>query len=227
MEFFYGLTIEPLEILIVYILRSSIELFGNIPFSLLVLSLALNFLLIPFYILSDRFQKLESDVQRRMQPKLKEFNAVFSGYEKHLMIKELHKKNGYKSYYFLRGLIPLLIQLPVFLATYFALSNLTYDGAHESVINYSEPDGIILGVNFFPILMFILNCASIFFYSSIMTTKQTINSFAVAVIFLALLYEAPAGLAIHWVFNNLISLIKNIVMYRNGSFIFQRNGLAR
>lgn len=227
MEFIYVITIKPLEQLIIYVLGSSIELFGNIPLSLLALSLVINFLLIPFYILSDKFQRKESEVQNRMAPKIKEFNSIFSGYEKHLMMSELYKKNGYKSYYFLRGIFPLLIQIPFFIATYYALSNTDYRGGANSTIDFTRPDGLIFGENLFPILMFVLNCGSVFFYSSIMTVRQTINSFGIALIFLVILYNSPAGLVIYWVFNNLIGLIKNIVVYKGHSLLFHTKSATR
>ena len=48
-------------------------------------------------------------------------------------------------------------------------------------------------------------------YSRQLPDREKIQSDGIALIFLVLLYKAPAGLVLYWTVNNLISVIKSFV----------------
>jgi Na+/H+ antiporter NhaD/arsenite permease-like protein len=66
-------------------------------------------------------------------------------------------------------------------------------------------------VNVLPILMTLINIVSGMIYTRGMPLKSKIQLYGMALIFLVLLYDSPAGLVFYWTLNNLFSLGKNIL----------------
>ena len=213
MDLLYSILISPIEHFFILILSYAISITHNIIVSLLLLSIAFNVLLIPFYILSDLFQRKDKAVRVKMDSKLQEFAFAFSGYEKHLYLKELYRRHQYKSWYSLISALPLLVQVPVFIAAYIALSHFNYSDP-AGFLNYAQADGLLYGINVIPIMMFIVNLLSVYFYRSLLTNNQAINAVIVGFLFLILLYEAASGLVIYWLFNNMVVMLKNYYLYQ-------------
>ena len=42
--------------------------------------------------------------------------------------------------------------------------------------------------------------------------KSKVQTFGIALVFLALLYSSPSGLTFYWTLNNLFSLLKNLIL---------------
>ena len=59
--------------------------------------------------------------------------------------------------------------------------------------------------------MTVINCISGLVYTEKGETKQRIQIFGTALVFLVLLYESPSGLVLYWTMNNIFSLLKNVV----------------
>ena len=59
--------------------------------------------------------------------------------------------------------------------------------------------------------MTVINVFSALSYLKDSTLREKIQTFALPLIFLVLLYNSPSGLVIYWIFNNLFSLAKNVV----------------
>ncbi|MDR1588125.1 MAG: hypothetical protein LBS57_11765 [Treponema sp.] len=57
--------------------------------------------------------------------------------------------------------------------------------------------------------MTLINCAAGAVYTKGLPVKEKIRLYGMALVFLALLYDSPAGLVLYWTMNNTFSLIKN------------------
>ncbi|MDR2760028.1 MAG: YidC/Oxa1 family membrane protein insertase [Spirochaetaceae bacterium] len=117
----------------------------------------------------------------------------------------------------MRNTFSLLIQIPFFIAAYSYLSHLeVLPGASFLFIrDLGAPDALIPlggGVNLLPILMTVINCLSGALYSRGLAVKDKVQIYGTALIFLALLYNSPAGLVLYWTLNNVFSLLKNILV---------------
>jgi len=62
-----------------------------------------------------------------------------------------------------------------------------------------------------PILMTVINIASALIYTKNLARRDKIQLYAMAALFLVLLYDAASGLVLYWTCNNIFSLGKNIV----------------
>jgi membrane protein insertase Oxa1/YidC/SpoIIIJ len=68
------------------------------------------------------------------------------------------------------------------------------------------------GINVLPFVMTLINCASGAVYTKGLAFKDKIQLYGMALVFLALLYNSPAGLVLYWTLNNIFSLVKNIYL---------------
>ena len=92
--------------------------------SIVLLSIIVNIICLPIYNVAETWQKKERDIQKKLKPKTKDIRAVFSGDERYMILSAYYRQNNYHPLYALRGIFPLLIQIPFFFAAYKLLSNL-------------------------------------------------------------------------------------------------------
>ena len=94
-----------------------------------------------------------------MQSALDDIKNIKNKQEKFYYTKEIYRKNSYKLYYSLTGLIGLAIQVPFFIAAYWMLKDyVALEGVSFGPINdLFQPDAILslgdLTINVLPILM--------------------------------------------------------------------------
>ncbi|MBR6198727.1 MAG: YidC/Oxa1 family membrane protein insertase, partial [Spirochaetales bacterium] len=68
-----------------------------------------------------------------------------------------------------------------------------------------------LPINILPIIMTLINVVSAAVYTRGGTVKEKVQIYALAAVFLVLLYNSPSGLVIYWILNNIFSLCKNVI----------------
>jgi YidC/Oxa1 family membrane protein insertase len=204
--------IEPIRLALLFVLERAYALTGSYGLAIIALSLAFNLALLPAYHLAEKVQGREREIQRRMAPKIAELKFAFKGEERYLMLRALYRQHHYHPVYALRGLLPLAIQIPFFIATYGLLSHYRpiVGQSFLGIRDLGAPDHLLFGVNVLPIVMTGLNALAVHFYSRLLPEREKIQSYVVALIFLVLLYNSPAGLVLYWTVNNLISVIKSL-----------------
>lgn len=203
--------IAPLRWALLNVLQLGFELTGSQGAALLFLSLAFNLLLVPAYHWAELLQARERAAQQRMKAKKEEFAAVFSGQILHLMLRQLYRLHGYHPVYALRSLAPLAIQLPFFIAAFGLLSHHAPFRAAPFLFirDLSQPDGLLAGINVLPLLMTAANLLALHLHARQLSRSDWLQGLAVALVFLVLLYHSPSGLALYWLFNNLVSVAKS------------------
>ncbi len=184
--------------------------------SIIILSLTVNFLVLPLYKRADAIQALQREKEKQMQPGVSHIKKVFSGDEKLMILQTYYSQNDYKPYDILKESISLFLQIPFFTAAYQFLSKLALlDGVSFGPISdLGRPDGLLviggLTFNFLPILMTVINIISGMIYTRGLPLKSKIQLYGLAAFFLVFLYPSPSGLVFYWTLNNLFSLVKNI-----------------
>lgn len=213
----YQILIGPLELLFDMIYSLAYRLIGNQGLVIIVLSLCMNALVLPLYRRADAMQAEERELERKLEPGTKHIKKVFSGDERFMVLQTFYRQNNYKPSYALRGSLPLLLQVPFFIAAYRFLSGLAVlEGVSFGPIrDLSQPDALLhIGgypVNLLPILMTAINLCSCFVYARNLPARSKLQMYGLALIFLVLLYPSPAGLVFYWTLNNLFSLGKNLL----------------
>lgn len=228
----YQLLIGPLELLFEVVFCISKFLFANSGVCIFVLSLTMNVLLLPLYRRADAIQDEERDAQKKMSGWVKHIKKTFSGNERFMMLQAYYRQNNYKPFYALKGMLPLLLEIPFFIAAYHFLSNLEElkGMPFGPIYDLGAPDGLLrlgsLRVNVLPILMTLINCVSSGIYTKGLPAKDKLQLYGMALVFLVLLYTSPSGLVIYWTLNNLFSLLKNLYYKLKNPKRVLRIGLA-
>lgn len=207
------LLIEPIRTALLYVLEVGYSASGSYGVALVILSLVFNLVLMPAYHMAELVQGKEREIQSRMARKIAEFKFAFKGQERYWMLRTLYRQNNYHPAYALRALLPLVIQIPFFIATFGLLSS--YQPLQGVVFlglqDLGRPDGLVFGLNIMPVAMTVLNMFAVYLYSREGTHIERVQGYVIAAIFLVLLYGAPVGLVMYWTINNLISVLKSAV----------------
>lgn len=216
MNFLYTLIIYPLYTIIEVAYTLVDKITDNEGISVIGVSIAITLLCLPLYAVAEHWSEVERDKQNKMKPGLDRIKKAFSGDERYMMTTTFYKQNHYSPIMGLRSSFGLLIQIPFFLAAYSYLSHLT-DLQGESFLfirDMGNPDSLFsigsFKVNVLPIAMTLINCISGLIYSKGHGIREKVQIFGMAVIFLVVLYNSPAGLVLYWTFNNIFSLVKNV-----------------
>jgi len=145
LEFFYSITIFPLEFIMQLVLQKVYLLTGSYGKSLIAVSAVVSIGVLPFYHVAEKWQDAERTVQRKMKAKIDEFKSVLSGYELHASLHTLYRQHNYHPIYAARTSVGILIQIPFFLAAYQLLSH--YDALNNIsfwfVRDLGKADGLI------------------------------------------------------------------------------------
>lgn len=216
-SFISSLFIAPLKLLFELFYYYAYKFTGSAGLSIVVISLIVNFLVLPLYKRADEIQAEEREIQTTMAPMIKHLKKTFKGDERFMMLQEYYRINNYKPIYALKSTVSLLLQIPFFIAAYDLLSGLKVlqgesflfltDLAKEDAMFYIGN----FPVNVLPILMTLINIVSGIIYTKGHTLREKIQVYGLAAIFLVLLYRSPSGLVFYWLLNNVFSLCKNVI----------------
>jgi len=201
----------------------SMKVFSDPGISIIFVSLAVQLLVLPLYKRADALQEEDRKKQEKMKKWIDHIKKTFKKDERFMMLSEYYRQQDYQPLMALRGSLPLLLQVPFFIAAYRYLSGLQLlQGTSFFIIkDLGRPDGLLtlslpgqasLSVNLLPILMTLINILSGAIYTRGFQFKEKLQLYLTALVFLVLLYGSPAGLVFYWTLNNLFSLLKNVVM---------------
>jgi YidC/Oxa1 family membrane protein insertase len=218
--------LSPLEKVLKWFLLIFYKVIPNYGVAIILLTLLVKIVFFPL-------TKKGSEATLRMQalaPKMKELQEKYKDNRPKLNqeMAELYKKEGYNP---LSGCLPMLLQLPIFIAMY-SLFNNHFDlrGAMfisgwipdlsmpESIINF--PPGFrvpILGWTALRLLPFIY-VGSQLLYGKVTQTPEQMNPqmkmmiYVMPIVFFFVLYDMPSGLLVYWIFSNLLTMVQQMAI---------------
>lgn len=215
-HFFYTLIIYPLIQIIELAFGFCNKLFNNPGISVIGVSFAVSILCLPLYAVAEKWQQIERDTEKKLEPGITRIKSVFAGDEQYMILSTYYRQHHYQPIMALRSSFGLLIQIPFFIAAYIFLSTLpVLQGQHFLFIrNMGEQDALFhigsFPVNVLPIAMTLINIIAGAIYTRGFKIREKVQIYGMALIFLVLLYNSPAGLVLYWTMNNIFSLVKNI-----------------
>jgi YidC/Oxa1 family membrane protein insertase len=215
LNFLYYIFIFPLESGMKFVLTTAYGICQNYGISIVVMSLAVNIVLLPLYYLAEYWQGKEREIKKKMEPEINKIKAAFTGEKRYYYINAIYKRFKYHPLYSIRVSFGFLIQVPFFIAAYHYLSHLEKLTGESFLFIYDlfAPDKLInfgtVAINVLPIIMTAVNIFSSYIYTKNLGKNEKIQLWALALLFLVLLYNSPAALVFYWTCNNIFSLIKN------------------
>jgi YidC/Oxa1 family membrane protein insertase len=216
-DILYTIFIFPLETVIELAYLGFWRIFRDQAMALIGVSGAVSVLTLPLYFMAERHQTAERAVQKALLPEIQNIKTVFKGDEQYLMLATWYRQNNYHPIYALRSSLGIIIQVPFFIAAYHFIAHLETlkNRSFLFIKDLSLPDAAFqtgsMTVNLLPVIMTVLNIAAGAVYTKGFSTKEKIQLYAMAAVFLALLYNSPSALVLYWTCNNIFSLIKNIL----------------
>lgn len=234
-DILYYIIIEPLTLIFEFIFSISYKLIPSPIIALTIMSIVVNFLVLPLYKRADVLQAEANASENAVKDMAKHIRKCFRGDERVMMLQTYygHMKNSPYHYSPLNGIkssVSLLLQIPFFIAAYSMISGLiVLRGSSAGFINdLSLPDRTFqigsFSVNILPILMTLINIVSSEVFSKGKGLRDKIQLYVTALVFLVLLYNSPSGLVYYWTCNNIFSLFKNIV---SNYFPARKSGVLR
>jgi len=210
----YTIIIYPITQILEFIFMFAQSLFNETGLSIIFISGAVSILSLPLYMVADKWQEVERNIQKMFAPKIAKIKSVFCSDERYMILSTYYRQNHYHPIYALRGSFGLLIQIPFFIAAYSYLSQLeSLKGMSFFFIrDLGKPDALLPllgGLNVLPILMTLINCAAGAIYTKGLAFKEKAQIYGMALVFMILLYNSPSGLVLYWTCNNVFSLVKN------------------
>ena len=241
-DYLFFLFIEPLKLLFEVVFFYAYKFSNNVGLSIVVISLVINILVLPLYKRADKLEKEQREKKLNMKPWTDRIKAAFKGDERVMMLQAYYRENNYKTTSVFKESVSLFLQIPFFMAAYSFLSELKIlQGVSLGPItDLASPDALIkigsLSINALPILMTAINIVASFIYSEKGNIRDKVKLVLIALVFLVLLYNSPAGLVFYWTLNNVFSLGKNIVTHfkkpgpkektKKESFAFDKKSFA-
>ena len=212
------LIVKPIIIVVESCFVALYKVSMNVGFAIIGVSVVINTLVLPVYKRADEIQNNEREKQRSMEAWVKHIKKTFKGDERYMMLSTYYREQNYVPIYSLKNSLSILLQIPFFMAAYSFLSNChTLKGVPFFLIeDLGRADALIhlgnLSVNVLPIVMTIMNLISGVVYTYKASVREKLQVFAIAIVFLALLYNSPSGLVLYWTCNQVYSLLKNMIM---------------
>jgi YidC/Oxa1 family membrane protein insertase len=190
------------------------KIFKETGLTIICISGAVSILCLPLYMVAEKWQEVERNIQKRLKPKITKIKAVFKGDERYMILSAYYRQNHYHPVYALRSSFGLLIQIPFFIAAYSFFSQLqALQGVPFLFIHdLGKPDALLPimgGINVLPILMTLVNCSAGMIYTRGLDNKDKVQLYGMALVFMVLLYNSPSALVLYWTLNNVFSLVKN------------------
>lgn len=208
--------IGPLKLIFEIIFSLAYSMLGKPGLTIVVLSLAMNILVLPLYRRADIIQIEARDTENKLRDVVNHIKKTFTGDERMMILQTYYRQNNYSPLSVLSGSVSLMLEIPFFMAAYQFLAGVgAFTGASFGPIpDLSLPDGMLhIGaatINVLPILMTVINVVSSSLYLKGFPLKTKIQLYGMALLFLILLYNSPSAMVFYWTLNNTFSLLKTL-----------------
>jgi len=215
-EIIGSILIGPLKLLFELIFSVATKAIAKPGPAIVVLSLAMNILVLPLYRRADAIQIEARDTENKLKDVVTHIKKTFSGDERMMILQTYYRQNNYNPLSVLSGSISLLLEIPFFMAAYQFLSNVNafYGTPFGPIPDLSKPDGLLvvgsITINLLPVLMTLINVVSSSLYLKGFPLKTKIQLYGMALFFLVFLYNSPSALVLYWTLNNTFSLLKTL-----------------
>ncbi len=207
--------------LLIFVLEKINALVKNWGFSIIILSIIIRILFFPLSLISIKSMKKIKDLQPQIEKLKEKYKDNKEALSRELF--ELYRREKINPF---SGCLPLLIQIPIFIALYQGLMN-SIDLRHAPFIlwinDLSSPDTLaiikLFGTQFelrlLPIIM------GLTFLAQQALTPQTtqdislkILNYIMPVMFIFILWSVPSGLQVYWITINIIGIIQQFIAIR-------------
>lgn len=149
---------------------------------------------------------------QKLMPKVQEIQKKYKNdpQKANAMIMELYKENNANP---LSGCLPLLIQMPIFIALYRTLGNFQYENATFLYLNLTQKDPYFILAILAALTTYLQSKVSMPKGSAVDPTQKTM--LYIMPLFMGYIsYSVPSGLALYWVTMNVMTILQQLFTNR-------------
>ncbi len=225
--------LRPLSLLLLKLMRWLHDLIGMWGLAIICTTIIVRLVLYPLTHWAIKNQARTMIEQQKIRPEMESINKKFKGdpMKRNQAIMQLYREHNVNPLGALRGCVPMLLQMPVFLALYVVFAQAVELRGQDFlwIRDLAAPDHFLywginipfLGqyLNILPILMGITN----YIQMNIMRMPandemqekiQKQMSTMMPIMFVFFLYALPSGLILYWIVSNTISIGQSIMTKR-------------
>ena len=201
------------------------DLIGHAGLAILLLSLTVKLLMAPLIMIAERWQADVNRIKSRLEPELAAVRREFRGEEAHNRTLAVYRRHGVSHFYTFRSLAGFMIQIPVFIAAFDMLGeNFRISGeGFLWIADLAAPDRFLAlpvvlpffggHLNLLPLVMTLFTVLAARWQEEAslapaLRQDQRLRLYAMAGLFLLLLYTFPAGMVLYWTANNFWHLLR-------------------
>lgn len=214
------------------------DLVGQAGIAILLLSLTVKLLMAPLIMIAERWQADVNRIKSLLEPEFAAIRRESRGEEAHNRTLAVYRRHGVSHFYTFKSLAGFLIQIPVFIAAFDMLGE-NFRLAGEGflwIADLAAPDRVMAlpmmlpffggHLNLLPWVMTLFTVLAARWQEDASLAPalrhgQRLRLYAMAGMFLLLLYTFPAGMVLYWTANNLWHLLRvlweRLVLRRAGA----------
>ena len=214
--------IQALVDFVVHVLNAIYGVVGNYGVAIIIVTILMRIIVFPLTLKQEKSMKKMRDLQPELD-KIKE-KYKDSPQEYQQKTAELYRENGVNP---LGGCLPLLIQMPIFVALYWAFSgNAIPADAKFLWFTLKQPDRLFMMGNFAFNLLPILNVGVTYIQQKIMasaTSGQESNQqmqtmlYMMPIMMLFIFYNMPSGVTLYYLVSGALSLVQQYIILKGRS----------
>ncbi len=218
MSYIYLILIKPIEYLLGVICYILYDVFNSESIVIICLAVFVSVFTTPLYRAADEKSRIQREQKKELVYWEKRIKRTFAGEEKFARLNTYYRQKKHNiAFSTIREILPLLLQIPFFMAAYnYLLDSSLLENADIFMLDdLNRPDGLIKlfgwNINILPIIMTSINLISSYVYLKDRSLREKLQSITLALAFFIILYRSPAGLLVYWITNNLYSLFRNLI----------------
>ena len=214
--------IQALVDFVVHVLNAIYGVVGNYGIAIIIVTVLMRIIIFPLTLKQEKSMKK----MRELQPELEKIKEKYKDNPQEYQQKtaELYRESGVNP---LGGCLPLLIQMPVFVALYWAFSgNAIPADAKFLWFTLKQPDRLFMIGNFAFNLLPILNVGVTYIQQKIMTSAtsgQESNQqmqtmlYMMPLMMLFIFYKMPSGVTLYYLVSGALSLVQQYFILKGRS----------
>ena len=214
--------IQALVDFVVHILKAIYGVVGNYGIAIIIVTVLMRIIIFPLTLKQEKSMKK----MRELQPELEKIKEKYKDNPQEYQQKtaELYRESGVNP---LGGCLPLLIQMPVFVALYWAFSgNAIPADAKFLWFTLKQPDRLFMIGNFAFNLLPILNVGVTYIQQKIMTSatsgqesSQQMQTmlYMMPLMMLFIFYKMPSGVTLYYLVSGALSLVQQYFILKGRS----------
>ena len=214
--------IQALVDFVVYVLNAIYGVVGNYGIAIIIVTILMRIVIFPLTLKQEKSMKKMRDLQPEIEKIKKKYKDSPQEYQQ--KTAELYRESGVNP---LGGCLPLLIQMPVFVALYWAFSgNAIPADAKFLWFTLKQPDRLFMIGNFAFNLLPILNVGVTYIQQKIMTnttsgqeSNQQMKTmlYMMPLMMLFIFYRMPSGVTLYYLVSGALSLVQQYFILKGRS----------